>query len=182
MTISDQINAQVKTLREEARSLTELLKNVNVDELRASARAQATDLAAKATTSYEDVVKKAEELAASAKDVKLDTIQKKAEDIVDSLRHDAKQNVADIREMVKERAESLVDDAKATFNKVTGKAPVPKPAAAASPAKAAPAKKAPGKTAAAKKAPAKTAAAKKAPAKKAPAKTAAAKKAPAKKA
>ena len=118
MTITDQINAQVKTLREDAKNLTELLRNVNVDDLRAGARAQANDFAAKATTSYEDVVKKAEDLAASAKDLKLDKVQKRAEDLVDTLRKDAKKNVAEIQKKVKgyrdearKRADSLVDDA-----------------------------------------------------------------------
>jgi hypothetical protein len=47
MTISDQINAQLKSVRDEANRLADLLKGVNVDDL----RTQASDIRAKATTS-----------------------------------------------------------------------------------------------------------------------------------
>ena len=97
MTITDQINAQLKSVRDEANRLTDLLKGVNVDDL----RTQAGDIKAQVTTSYEDVVKKAEELRDSARDLKLDKVQKKAEDVIDSLRKDAKKNVSDITKKLK---------------------------------------------------------------------------------
>ena len=169
MTIADQINDQVKSLRKDVKNLTETVKKLDADEL----RSLGTDLVGRsrtrATASYDDLVKKAEEVVASAKDLKLDNVQKRAEKLVETLRKDARKNLKDVRKRaegvrgdVQKRAEDVIGDARATVQRVTKKAP----------AKKSTAKKAPAKKTAAKKAPAKKTAAKKSTAKKAPAKKA----------
>jgi hypothetical protein len=178
MTIADQINSQVKRIREDVKDLADTVKKLDVDELRSTATDFADRSRGRATESYEDLVKKAEEIVASARDLKLDDVQKRAEKLVDSLRKDARKNLKDVRKRAKDarsdvqkRAEDVIGEARATVQRVTKR-----------PAKKSTAKKAPAKKSTAKKAPAKKTAAKKAPAKKAPAKKSTAKKAPAKKA
>ena len=53
MTITDQINEQVKSLRDEVKNLADSIKKLNVDDLRTQASDLANDLSSKATTSYE---------------------------------------------------------------------------------------------------------------------------------
>ena len=178
MTIADQINSQVKRIREDVKDLADTVKKLDVDELRSTATDFADRSRGRATESYEDLVKKAEEIVASARDLKLDDVQKRVEKLVDSLRKDARKNLKDVRKRAKDarsdvqkRAEDVIGEARATVQRVT-KRPAKK-----STAKKAPAKKSPAKKTAAKKAPAKKTAAKKAPAKKSTAKKAPAKKA-----
>ena len=174
MTIADQINSQVKRIREDVKDLADTIKKLDVDDVRSSATGLADRSRTRATESYDDLVKKAEEIVASARDLKLDNVQKRAEKLVETLRKDARKNIKDVRKRAKDarsdvqkRAEDVIGEARATVQRVTKKAP----------AKKSTAKKAPAKKTAAKKAPAKKSAAKKAPAKKAPAKKTAAKKA-----
>ena len=178
MTITDQINTQVKRIREDVKDLADTVKKLDVDELRTQATGLADRSRTRATESYEDLVKKAEEIVASARDLKLDDVQKRAEKLVETLRKDARKNVKDVRKRAKDarsdvqkRAEDVIGEARATVQRVT-KTGTKKSTAKKAPAKKATAKKAPAKKSTAKKAPAKKSTAKKAPAKKAPAKKA----------
>jgi ElaB/YqjD/DUF883 family membrane-anchored ribosome-binding protein len=173
MTIADQINSQVKRIREDVKDLADTVKKLDFDELRSTATDFADRSRSRATESYEDLVKKAEEIVVSARDLKLDDVQKRAEKLVDTLRKDARTNLKDVRKRAKDarsdvqkRAEDVIGEARATVQRVT-KRPAKKSTAKKAPAKKTAAKKAPAKKSAAKKAPAKKSTAKKAPAKKA---------------
>lgn len=163
MTITDTINAQVKSLVEDVKALPESFKKVDVADLRAQAQGFAHTAFGQATGVYADLTKKGEEFVAKAKGFKVDDIKKtveglkdKAEEVVDDVTTKTEGFAGDAQK----KAEAFVADTKATVNKVTKKAPA-KPAAKKAPVKPA-AKKAPAKPAA-KKAPAKPAAKKAAP-------------------
>jgi heparin binding hemagglutinin HbhA len=161
MTITETINAQLKSIVDDVKALPETLKNVDV-----ALQKQAQVAVGQAASAYAELAKKGDELVAKAKGLTVDDVTKQAKGFADD---------------AQKLAEGLVADAKATVTKVTGK-PEPKPAAKSAPAKPA-AKSAPAKPAA-KSAPAKPAA-KSAPvtpaAKTAPVTPAARKAAPAKK-
>ena len=125
MTITDTINAQVKSIVEDVKALPETLKKIDVADLQKQAQGFAQTAVGTATSAYADLAKKGEELVNKAKGLKVDDLTKSAKGFADD---------------ASKRAETLVDDAKATVTKVT--------------AKKAPAKKAPAKKAPAKKAPA----------------------------
>lgn len=156
MTITDTINAQVKSLVADVKALPESFKKVDVNELRTQAQDFAKTALGQATGVYADLTKKGEELVSKAKGLKVDDIkktaedaQKKAEDVAEDVQKKAESFVAD----ASKKAEELVAEAKATVTKVTGKATA-KPAAEKPAAKPA-AKKAPAKPAAKKAAPTK---------------------------
>ena len=152
MTITDQINAQVKTLVDEVKNLTETLKKFDVEDVQKKATDLSGVAAGRAKSSYDDLVKKGEEFVAQARALKLDDVQKRAEKLVESLRKDAsknlkeaQKNVKDVREDVAKRADEVVADAQAAVAKVTGKAPAKKAPAkktSTTATKSAPAKKA----------------------------------------
>lgn len=148
-TITEQINAQVKSIVDDVKALPETLKKVDVAELQKQAQGFAQTAVVTATSAYADLAKKGEELVAKAKGIKVDDLKKTVDSSVEDVTKQAKGFADDATK----RAESAFADAKATVTKVTGK-PAPK-----APAKKAPAKKAPAKKAApaAKKAPAKKA-------------------------
>lgn len=155
MTITDTINAQVKSLVADVRALPESVKKVDVKDLRTQAENLAKSALDQASGVYADLSKKGEELVSKAKGLKVDDFkktaegaQKKAEDVAEDVQKKAESFVAD----ASKKAEEFVADAKATVNKVTKKAEVTKPAVKKPAAKPA-AKKAPAKPAA-KKAPA----------------------------
>jgi heparin binding hemagglutinin HbhA len=151
-TITEQINAQVKSIVDDVKALPETLKKVDVAELQKQAQGFAQTAVVTATSAYADLAKKGEELVAKAKGLTVDDLKKTVDSSVEDVTKQAKGFADDAQK----RAETAFAEAKATVTKVTGK-PAPK----------APAKKAPAKKTAAKKAPAKKAPAKKAPAKKA---------------
>ncbi len=148
MTISDTINAQVKSIVADVEGLLDTLRKVDVADLQKQAQGLTQTAVGTATSAYADLVKKSEELLAKAKGLKVDDLTKTAKGFADD---------------ASKQAKDFADDAKATVTKVTAKK---------APAKKAAAKKAPAKKTAAKKTAAKKTAAKKAPAKKAPAKKA----------
>ena len=158
MTITDTINAQVKSLVDDVKALPESLRDTS--KLRAQAQGLAQTALSQATGVYADLTKKGEELVAKAKCFKVDDIKKtvgglkdKAEEVVEDVTSKTEGFAGDAQK----KADAFVADAKATVNKVTKKAPIAKPAATKPAAKKAPAKPA------AKKAPAKPAAKKAAP-------------------
>jgi heparin binding hemagglutinin HbhA len=155
MTITETINAQLKSIVDDVKALPETLKNVDV-----ALQKQAQVAVGQAASAYAELAKKGDELVAKAKGLTVDDVTKQAKGFADD---------------AQKLAEGLVADAKATVTKVTGK-PESKPAAKTAPVKPA-AKTAPVKPAA-KTAPVKPAA-KTAPAKTAPV-TPTAKTAPAK--
>lgn len=155
MTITDTINAQVKSLVADVKALPESFKKVDVKDLRTQAENLAKSALDQATGVYADLSKKGEELVSKAKGLKVDDLkktaedaQKKAEDVAEDVQKKAESFVAD----ASKKAEEFVAEAKATVTKVTKKAEATKPAAKKPAAKPA-AKKAPAKPAA-KKAPA----------------------------
>lgn len=159
MTITDTINAQVKSLVADVKAFPESFKKVDVNELRTQAQGFAKTALGQATGVYADLSKKGEGLVSKAKGLTVDDLkktaedaQKKAEVVVEDVQKKAESFVAD----ASKKAEEFVAEAKATVSKVAKKTPVAKPAAKP----------------AAKKAPAKPAAKKAAPAKKAPVKDA----------
>ena len=83
MTITDQINTQLNSLRDDLKKLTDTLKNLDVDSARKSAGDIAATSRSRATASYDDLVKKAEELVAQARDLNLENVQKRAEKLLD---------------------------------------------------------------------------------------------------
>ncbi|MGZ5369555.1 MAG: hypothetical protein ACXWXV_10645 [Aeromicrobium sp.] len=141
MTITDTINAQVKSLVADVKALPESVKKVDVKDLRTQAENLAKSALDQASGVYADLSKKGEELVSKAKGVKVDDFKKTAED--------AQKKAEDVAEDVQKKAEEFVADAKATVNKVTKKAEATKPAARKPAAKPA-AKKAPAKPAAKK--------------------------------
>ena len=168
MTITDTINAQVKSLVDDVKALPESFKKVDVADLRAQAQGFAQTAFGQATGVYAELTKKGEELVARAKGFKVDDIKKTVEDLksrAEDVAEDASKKADSLVGDASKKAEALVADAKATVSKVTQKASAAKPAATKAPAKPAATKpaatKAPAKPAA-KKAPAKKAAPKKA--------------------
>ena len=147
MTITDTINAQVKSIVEDVKALPETFKKIDVADLQKQAQGFAQTALGTATSAYADLAKKSEELVNKAKGLKVDDVTKTAKGFAD----DATKTAKGFADDATKRAEGLVDDAKATVTSLTGKAP----------AKKAPAKPAAKKTAA-KKAPAKKTAPKKA--------------------
>ncbi len=158
MTITENINAQVKSIVEDVKGLPASFKKVDVAELKKQATTFAQTTLGQATSAYADLTKKGEELVAKAKGLKADDVkadvQKAAADFkvkAEVIADDTKAKAEAVAGDVKEKAEELVAEAKATVNKVAKKAPASKPAAkkpAAKPAaKKAPAKKAPAKKA-----------------------------------
>jgi len=142
MTIADQINDQVKTLREEVKNLADAVKKLDVDDLRTKGTDFVASSRTRATESYEDLVKKAEEIANSAKDLKLDNVQERAEKLVETLRKDARKNIKDVRKRaqdarsdVQKRAEDVIGEARATVQRVTKTGPAKKSTAKKAPAK-----------------------------------------------
>ena len=152
MTITDTINAQVKSLVEDVKALPETFKKVDVAELRAQAQGFAQTALGQATGVYAELTKKGEELVAKARGLKVEGVKADAQKAAADLKDKAEVISGD----VKVKAEELVADAKATVNKVTGKVPAGKPVATKPAAKKAPAKPAATKPAA-KKAPVKKA-------------------------
>ena len=147
MTITDTINAQVKSIVEDVKALPETFKKIDVADLQKQAQGFAQTALGTATSAYADLAKKSEELVNKAKGLKVDDVTKTAKGFAD----DATKTAKGFADDATKRAEGIVDDAKATVTSLTGKAP----------AKKAPAKPAAKKTAA-KKAPAKKTAPKKA--------------------
>jgi len=155
MTITKNINAQVKSIVADVKALPESFKKVDVAELRTQAQDFAKTALGQATGVYADLTKRGEALVTKAKGIKVEDLkktaedaQKKAEDVAGDVQKKAESFVAD----ASKKAEELVAEAKATVTKVTSKAPAAKKA----PAKPA-AKKAPAKPAAKKAAPTKEA-------------------------
>ncbi len=145
MTITDTINAQVKSIVEDVKGLPETLKKIDVADLQKQAQGFAQTAVGTATSAYADFAKKGEELVNKAKGLKVDDIKK----TVDSSVEDVTKSAKGFADDAQKRVEVLVGDAKATVTKVTGK----KAPAKKAPAKKAPAKKAPAaKKTAAKKA------------------------------
>ena len=138
MTITDTINAQVKSLVEDVKALPETFKKVDVAELRAQAQGFAQTALGQATGVYAELTKKGEELVAKAKGLKVEGVKADAQKAAADLKDKAEVISGDVLVM----AEELVADAKATVNKVTGKVPAAKPAATKPAAKKAPVKKA----------------------------------------
>jgi heparin binding hemagglutinin HbhA len=136
MTITDTINAQVKSIVEDVKALPETFKKIDVADLQKQAQGFAQTAVGTATSAYADLAKKGEELVNKAKGLKVDDLTKSAKGFAD----DATKTAKGFADDASKRAEDLVEDAKATVTKVT--------------AKKAPAKKAPAKKAPAKKAPA----------------------------
>ncbi len=139
MTITDTINAQVKSIVEDVKALPETLKKIDVADLQKQAQGIAQTAVGTATSAYADLAKKGEELVNKAKGLKVDDIKKTVDGTVDDVTKHAKGFADDAQK----RVEGIVEDAKATVTKVTAKK---------APAKKAPAKKAPAKKTAAKKA------------------------------
>lgn len=139
MTITDTINAQVKSIVEDVKALPETLKKIDVADLQKQAQGLAQTAVGTATSAYADLAKKGEEFVNKAKGLKVDDIKKTVEDSVDDVTKQAKGFADDAQK----RVEGLVDDAKATVTKVTGKS---------APAKKTASKKAPANKTAAKKA------------------------------
>jgi heparin binding hemagglutinin HbhA len=154
MTITNTINAQVKSLVEDVKALPGTLKKVDVADLRSQAQGLAKSALGQATGVYADLSKKGEGFVTKAKGFKVDDIkktaegaQKKAEVVAEDVQKKAESFVAD----ASKKAEEFVAEAKATVTKVTSKAPAAKPAAKKPAAK--PAAKKPAAKPAAKKAP-----------------------------
>jgi len=141
MTITESINAQVKSIVDDVKALPETLKKVDVAELQKQAEGFAQVAVGQATSAYADLAKKAEELVAKAKGLTVDDIKKSVDTTVEDVTKQAKGFADDAQK----RAETAFAEAKATVTNVTGKpakkAPA-KPAAKKAPAKKAPAKKA----------------------------------------
>ena len=142
MSITDQINAQVKTLVDEVKNLTETLRKVELDDLRSQATGLVGSARAEVQEGYAELVQKGEEFVAQARALKLEDVQKRGEKLLDALRKDAKKNIKearkaaeDVAEDVQKRAEDIVADAQATVAKVTKKAPTTKEQAKKAPAK-----------------------------------------------
>ncbi|MEO6471735.1 MAG: hypothetical protein ABIR57_07570 [Aeromicrobium sp.] len=154
MTITESINAQVKSIVEDVKGLPTSFKKVDVSDLKKQATTFAQTTLGQATSAYADLTKKGEELVAKAKGLKVDDVKAdaqkaaadlkvKAEVLADDVKVKGEELVAD----VKAKGEEFVAEAKATVNKVAKKAPAAKPAAKKPAAKKAPAKKAPAKKA-----------------------------------
>ncbi|MCW2801451.1 MAG: hypothetical protein JWQ70_2923 [Aeromicrobium sp.] len=148
MTITDTINAQVKSIVEDVKALPETFKKIDVADLQKQAQGFAQTALGTATSAYADFAKKSEELVAKAKGLKVDDVTKSAKGFAD----DATKTAKGFADDATKRAEGLVDDAKATVTSLTGKAPAKKAAAKKPAAKKTAAKKAPAKKTAAKKA------------------------------
>jgi heparin binding hemagglutinin HbhA len=167
-TITETINAQVKSIVDDVKALPETLKKVDVAELQKQAQGFAQTAVGTATSAYADLAKKGEELVARAKGIRIEDLKKTVDNGVEDVTKQAKGFADDAQK----RAEQFVTEAKTQVTKATSKAPTTTRTTAEQvdttvkktpePAKKAPAKKAP----AARKAPT----AKKAPVKKAPAK------------
>src|SRR3954469_20153768 len=149
MTITDPINAQVKSLVEDVKALPETFKKIDVADLQKQAQGFAQTALGTATSAYADFAKKSEELVNKAKSLKVDDIKK----TVDSSVEDVTKTAKGFADDAQKRAEQLVTDAKTQVTKVTSKAPTTARKAAEKvdttvkktpePAKKAPAKKAP---------------------------------------
>jgi heparin binding hemagglutinin HbhA len=148
MTITDTINAQVKSIVEDVKALPETFKKIDVADLQKQAQGFAQTALGTATSAYADLAKKSEELVNKAKGLKVDDVTKTAKGFAD----DASKTAKGFADDATKRAEGLVDDAKATVTSLTGKAPVKKAAAKKPAAKKTAAKKAPAKKTAPKKA------------------------------
>lgn len=153
MTITDTINAQVKSLVEDVKALPSTFKKVDVADLRNQAQAFAKTALDQATGVYADLSKKGEDFVVKAKGFKVDDIkktaedaQKKAEDLAGDASKKAEAFVAD----ASKKAEGFVSEAKATVTKVTNRAPAAKPVVKKPAAKKTPAKPAAKKTPVAK--------------------------------
>jgi heparin binding hemagglutinin HbhA len=152
-TITETINAQVKSLVDDVKALPETLKKVDVADLQKQAQGLAQTAVGTATSAYADLAKKGEELVAKAKGLKVEDIKKTVDSSVEDVTKQAKGFADDAQK----RAEQFVTDAKTQVTKVTSKAPTTVRKAAEKvdttvkktpePAKKAPAKKAPAKKA-----------------------------------
>jgi heparin binding hemagglutinin HbhA len=149
MTITDTINAQVKSIVEDVKALPETFKKIDVADLQKQAQGFAQTALGTATSAYADFAKKSEELVNKAKGLKVEDIKKTVDSSVEDVTKQAKGFADDAQK----RAEGLVADAKATVTSLTGtKAPAKKAAAKKPAAKKTAAKKAPAKKTAPKKA------------------------------
>ena len=86
MSITDQINAQVKTLVDEVKNLTETLRKVELDDLRSQATGLVGSARAEVQEGYAELVQKGEEFVAQARALKLEDVQKRGEKLLDALR------------------------------------------------------------------------------------------------
>ena len=78
MTITDTINAQVKSIVDDVKALPETLKKIDVADLQKQAQGLAQTAVGTATTAYADFAKKGEELVNKAKGFKVDDLKKTA--------------------------------------------------------------------------------------------------------
>ncbi len=76
MTITDTINAQVKSIVEDVKGLPETLKKIDVADLQKQAQGLAQTAVGTATSAYADFAKKGEEFVNKAKGFKVDDIKK----------------------------------------------------------------------------------------------------------
>jgi len=154
MTITDTINAQVKSIVDDVKALPETFKKIDVADLQKQAQTFAQTALGQATSAYADIAKKGEELVSKAKGLTVDDIKKTVDNLKDKAEdsvEDATKTAKDFADDAQKRAEDLVADAKATVTKVTSKSVPAKKTVKKPAAKKAPAKKAPAKKTAAKK-------------------------------
>ncbi len=118
-TITETINAQVKSIVDDVKALPETLKKVDVADLQKQAQGLAQTAVGTATSAYADLAKKGEELVAKAKGLKVEDIKKTVDSSVEDVTKQAKGFADDAQK----RAEQFVTDAKTQVTKVTSKAP-----------------------------------------------------------
>src|SRR4051794_34759454 len=107
-TITDTINAQVKSIVEDVKGLPETFKKIDIADLQKQAEGLVQTAVGTATATYADLAKKGEGFVAKAKGLKVDDIKKTVDNGVDDVTKSAKGFADDAQK----RAEQLVTDAK----------------------------------------------------------------------
>lgn len=163
MTITESINASVKSLVDDVKGLPKSFKKVDVADLRSQAQGLAKNAVGQAAGAYAGLTKQGEKLVSKAKGIKVEDVRADAHKAAADVKDKAEELVDDVLE----KAEEVVHDVRKTVNKAATKTPAKAPVAPE------PAATEPVVTATATKAAVKTAAKK--PAAKKPSTTAAAK-------